>query len=250
MNKPLDASVAPEEIARFSAQSGAWWDPFGPFRSLHELAPLRIRYICQQLAAAGLIADAEGSLKGLKILDLGCGGGLIAEALAERGASVTGVDASAEALAAARAHAAPSGLRIDYREGTAEALAASAEASFDAVIAFEIVEHVRDLPAFMNAACRLIKPDGLILIATLNRTHASYLLGVVAAEYLLGWVAAGTHDWDKFVRPAEIESLWRGQGVEPVDVTGMVYKLLKRAFEMEKGRVSVNYFMTGRKKHG
>lgn len=235
------ASIAPEEIARFTRQASTWWDPAGPFRALHELTPMRESYICGQI-------DAHcGAIKGLRVLDLGCGGGLMAEALARCGASVTGIDASSAAIDVARAHAKDSGLSIDYRVTTAESLAESEE-RFDVITALEIVEHVRDLASFMKASCTLLKPDGLILVATMNRTRRSFLLGIVAAEYLLNWVAAGTHDWDKFVKPVELESLWRGQGVEPVDLTGFVYKPLKRAFELEKGRVSVNYFMSGVKR--
>lgn len=247
--KPQEgASVAPEEIARFSAQADAWWNPHGPFRALHELAPLRLAYIRDVLAAHGPKRRSSSPFEGLTLLDLGCGGGLMSEALAAQGANVTGLDAAPRAIEIARAHAAQSGLSIDYRVGTPESLAAEG-AGFDVVLALEIVEHVRDLKSFMQAACKLVKPDGLLIIATMNRTHRSFLLGVVMAEYVLGWVESGTHDWDKFVKPGELESYARGQGVQPVDLTGMVYKPLKKAFVLEKGNVSVNYFMTGLKKN-
>ena len=242
-----DASVSRDEIARFSAQAASWWDPMGPFRALHELAPLRLRYVCDQSMSLLKKGCAEGALKGLHILDLGCGGGLMSEAMAEQGAQVTGVDASEKAIDIAREHALAGGFSIDYRVSTAEALVKSGE-RFHVITALEIVEHVRDLKSFMEAACALLKPDGLLIVATMNRTRRSFLWGVVAAEYLLGWVAPGTHDWDKFVKPSELESLWQKQGIVPQDLTGFVYKPLKRAFVLEKGNVSINYFMSGCKR--
>jgi len=231
------ASIAPLEIAKFSAQAKEWWAPNGAFRALHELGPLRLAYLKTQVGA---------SLKGLKILDVGCGGGLMTEVLAREGAELVGVDASVEAIEIARAHAVQSGLDIAYRQTSAEALAQTGE-TFDVITALEIVEHVADLDSFMTALGKMLKPDGLLIVATLNRTKRSFLLAVVAAEYLLGWVPAGTHDWDRFVTPAELAALYEKNGIMAKDCTGVVYRPLGRKFEICKGKAAVNYFMTGKK---
>lgn len=231
------SSVSSAEIARFSAQAGDWWNPNGPFRALHEMGPLRLRYIKEQIGR---------SLKGLQILDIGCGGGLMAEALAREGAKVTGVDASEAAIRVAMEHAAAAGLAVDYRCGSAEELAAQGE-TFDIVTALEIVEHVADLKSFMRAVGAMLKPGGTLIVATVNRTKRSFLLAVVAAEYLLGWVPPGTHEWDRFVRPGELAELWAGEGIAVSDCSGVVFKPFSGRFEIEKGRAAVNYFMAGRK---
>ncbi|MDD3181608.1 MAG: bifunctional 2-polyprenyl-6-hydroxyphenol methylase/3-demethylubiquinol 3-O-methyltransferase UbiG [Alphaproteobacteria bacterium] len=248
MSSSKAASVSEEEIARFSAQADQWWNPHGSFRSLHELGPVRVAHICEQtsLHLPRKTIKSGLPLKGLRVLDVGCGGGLLSEAMAERGADVVGLDASVEAIAVARAHAAQSSLTIDYREGSAESLA-KADEQFDVITAFEIVEHVANLKSFIVALSQLLKPGGLLLIATVNRTKRSYLLGIVMAEYVLGWVPAGTHDWDKFVCPSEMVNLWGGVGIEALDITGLVYRPLSRSFHICKGNASVNYFMTGKK---
>lgn len=248
MSSARSASLNEEEVARFSAQADQWWDPQGSFRSLHELGPVRVAHLCDQIVRhLKRKPKAAGKpLEGLNILDVGCGGGLLAEPMAQCGASVVGLDASAGAIRVARAHAAQSGLAIDYREGTAEDLAKTG-AQFDVITAFEIVEHVANLPSFMRTLSGLLKPDGLIVIATVNRTKRSFLLGVVMAEYVLKWVPAGTHDWDKFVRPSEMVNIWDKAGIEAVDITGLVYRPLSRSFAICKGKAAVNYFMTGKK---
>ena len=162
------------------------------------------------------------------------------------GIKVTGIDASREAIETAQAHAAASNLRIDYSVRTAEELARTG-AQYDVITAFEIVEHVADLKSFMTALSKMLKPGGIILIATMNRTRRSFLLGVVAAEYVLGWVPAGTHDWDKFVRPSEMVNMWESLGIEAVDITGVSYSPLGRSFAISKGKTAVNYFMAGKK---
>lgn len=233
----LARSVTPAEIAQFSARAQEWWSPNGDFRALHELNPLRLEYIKAQLG---------GSVKGKSILDVGCGGGLMSEALAREGAKVTGLDASSPSIDVAREHAALSGLQIDYRVASAEGLAQGDE-KFDAIVALEIVEHVADLKSFMAALGALLKPEGRLIVATLNRTKRSFLLAVVAAEYLLGWVPAGTHDWERFIRPSELAEVWGQNGIQPLDCTGMVYKPFLRRFSLCQGRAAVNYFMTGKK---
>lgn len=231
------------EVERFSSQAESWWNPRGPFRALHDLMPLRQAYVLHQCAKD---KNAKLPLKGKRVLDMGCGGGLMSEALAKLGADVVGVDASVETLTIAREHAQKSDLNIDYREGTAESLAEGNE-QFDIIVAFEIVEHVDNLPLFMKSLAKLLKPEGQMLLATLNRTRRSFLLGVVAAEYIMRWVPAGTHDWDRFVKPSEIVDMWGGDGIKPTDLTGMVYRPLRRKFEISKGNVAVNYFITGQK---
>ncbi len=233
----LSGSVSETEVARFSAQADEWWTPRGAFRALHELGPLRLRYIEEQIVAP---------LEGLRVLDVGCGGGLMAETLAWRGAKVVGIDASEKAIAVARAHAEKSGLSIDYRVSSAESLAKTGE-QFDLILALEIVEHVADISSFTRAVCGLLKPDGTIVAATVNRTKRSFLLAVAAAEYVLGWVPPGTHDWDRFVRPSELAGLWEKEGLAVTDCSGVVFRPFSGRFEIEKGRTAVNYFLTGRK---
>lgn len=247
MTRPVSPSVSPEEVARFSAQASEWWNPLGSFRALHELGPLRLRYVREQVEAQKLAKKGSRlPLAGLTLLDVGCGGGLMAEPLARLGAQVTGVDASPEAIETAKAHARENGLEIDYRIGTAEALAQAGE-KFDVITGFEIVEHVADLRSFMTALASLLNPGGMILIATMNRTKRSFLLGVVMAEYVLGWVPAGTHDWDKFVKPSEMQEMWGNLGIQALDVTGVAYAPLQGRFQIVRGRAAVNYFMAGRK---
>ncbi|MGE4351508.1 MAG: bifunctional 2-polyprenyl-6-hydroxyphenol methylase/3-demethylubiquinol 3-O-methyltransferase UbiG [Bdellovibrionales bacterium] len=229
------ASVSEEEVARFSAQADQWWNPRGSFRALHALGPVRMDYIRQQMPVP---------LKGLRVLDAGCGGGLLAESMAREGARVVGIDASFDAIKVAQAHAKVEGLGIDYRQETVESLAQTDE-RFDLITAFEIVEHVANLKSFMTALATLLKPGGVIMVATLNRTKRSFLLGVVMAEYVLGWVPPGTHDWDRFVRPSEMVNLWASLGIEAMDCTGLVYKPMQGAFVLSKGRAGVNYFMAG-----
>lgn len=230
------SSVLPEDVARFAAQADSWWTPGGPFAALHALGPVRLAYLRQQV----------GTLKGLKVLDVGCGGGLMAEPMAREGAKVTGLDASPEAIEAARAHAKLSRLSIAYQVGTAEALAATG-ARFDLITALEIVEHVADLPAFVATLAGMVKPGGRIVFATLNKTKLSFLLAVVAAEYVMGWVPPGTHDWERFVPPSRLGGLCEGAGLAVQDCTGIVYKPFSRTFGMAKGRTGVNYCLCARK---
>ncbi|MER2519244.1 MAG: bifunctional 2-polyprenyl-6-hydroxyphenol methylase/3-demethylubiquinol 3-O-methyltransferase UbiG [Bdellovibrionales bacterium] len=244
----LHRSVSPQEVARFSAQSGDWWNPEGAFKPLHKVNPLRARYARDQVCARfGREEKAQGgALRGLTILDLGCGGGILSEPLARMGGKVVGVDASEQAIEAARAHAEEMSLEIDYRAGTAEALAEEGE-TFDVVTAMEIVEHVADLGSFLNATARLVKPGGLLILSTLNRTMKSYLLAVVGAEYALGWVPRGTHDWNLFVRPSELVARVEKVGLKPLDLTGMAFNPLRGAFQLRRGAMGVNYFLTAGK---
>jgi 2-polyprenyl-6-hydroxyphenyl methylase/3-demethylubiquinone-9 3-methyltransferase len=235
------------EIEKFGRIADRWWDSDGPFRPLHRLNPVRLGYIRNQAAAHfGRDAQSVTPLTGLAALDIGCGGGLVAEPLARLGASVTAVDADPRAIDAAREHAAARDLAIDYRQGSAEALAASG-LRFDLVLALEIVEHVADRRAFLETVAALVAPGGLLILSTLNRTIASLALGVGVAEHILGWVEPGTHDWRKFVRPSELARDLRGAGFALADLTGMNFDPLKGAFRLKAGDVRVNYFATARR---
>jgi 2-polyprenyl-6-hydroxyphenyl methylase / 3-demethylubiquinone-9 3-methyltransferase len=244
---PVDAhpaaSVDPAEIAKFSALAAGWWDPAGKFRPLHRLNPVRLAYIRDRAAARfGREPLAPRPLAGLSLLDIGCGGGLLSEPLARLGARVTGLDAAAASIAAARAHAEESELEIDYRPATAEALAKTG-ARFDIVLAMEIVEHVGDVPGFMGAAARLVAPGGLLILSTLNRTAKSFALAILGAEYLLRWLPPGTHDWRRFLRPSEIAGALRPQGLALAEAIGVVYSPLADKWRLAAGDLDVNYMM-------
>ncbi|KZD12652.1 bifunctional 2-polyprenyl-6-hydroxyphenol methylase/3-demethylubiquinol 3-O-methyltransferase UbiG [Oceanibaculum pacificum] len=236
----MNTTVDPQEIAQFAAIADAWWDPDGAFRPLHRLNPVRLRYIRDRLCAHfWLDAQAPKPLAGLRLIDIGCGGGLLCEPLTRMGATVTGIDAAAEGIAAAKAHAEEAGLAIDYRAVAAETLVAAGE-TFDAVISMEVLEHVSDVSAFL-AACRdLTRPGGAMALSTLNRTPKSYLMAIVGAEYVLRWLPRGTHNWKKFIRPSELAALLRRQGLELVDLTGIEYSPLTDRFSAGP-KLEVNY---------
>ncbi len=241
-NSARHASIDPEEVAKFSALAEEWWDPAGKFRPLHKLNPTRLGFIRDRAAARfGRDPGAERPLAGLSLLDIGCGGGLLAEPLSRLGAKVTGIDASARNVNIATLHAAQSGLEIDYRHATAEDLAAASEA-FDLVLNMEVVEHVADLGAFLAASAALVKPGGAMVVATLNRTPKAFLLAVVGAEYLLRWLPRGTHDWRRFVRPSELVGALRASGLEVGEVTGVAYNPLTDAWRLGRD-IDVNYMM-------
>ena len=245
-----DPSVDPEEIERFAALAERWWDRHGAFRALHALNPVRIAYVRDALVAdAPPDSRADTSplkpLAGLRLLDVGCGGGLMAEPLCRLGADVVAIDAAEANVRAARHHAEEQGLAIDYRHATAEALAADGE-RFDAVLALEIVEHVADLDVFAEACASLVKPGGTFVVATLNRTLAAYALAIVAGERILGWLPAGSHDWSRFVRPAEMVRLLRRHGLAVADMRGMVYNPLAGGWTTSPN-LAVNYIVHARK---
>jgi 2-polyprenyl-6-hydroxyphenyl methylase/3-demethylubiquinone-9 3-methyltransferase len=236
------------EIDRFDRLAAEWWDPEGEFIQLHRLNPVRIAYIRDHICAAlGRDAHAVEPLAGLDAVDVGCGGGLLAEPLARLGARTTGLDASGEAIEVARRHAEQAALDIDYRHMTAEQLAASS-ARFDLVVASETVEHVADVPAFLGALARLTRPGGGIAMTTLNRTARSFALAILAAEYVLGWVPRGTHDWRKFLKPHELAAGLRRVGVSVEDVSGMVYDPLRARWSLSKRDLAVNYLVFGVKR--
>ncbi|MDP6566359.1 MAG: bifunctional 2-polyprenyl-6-hydroxyphenol methylase/3-demethylubiquinol 3-O-methyltransferase UbiG [Alphaproteobacteria bacterium] len=215
------ASVDPVEIDRFEKIAEEWWDPDGPMRPLHHLNRPRLAYSRDRLCRHfGRPAADLRPLRGLRLLDVGCGGGLLSEPFRRLGAEVTAIDAGADNIAAAQRHAARSGLEIDYRVASAEALAGANE-SFDVVVSMEVVEHVADLAVFLDALVTLCRPGGALLLSTLNRTTRSYLAAIVGAEYLLRWLPAGTHDWRRFRKPAELGRHLRRAGARLEDVTGV-----------------------------
>ncbi len=243
-----NASVDPDEVAKFAALADDWWDPAGKFAPLHRLNPARLTFIRDRIAA---LRDrdplAERPLAGLRVLDIGCGGGLLCEPLTRLGAQVTGIDAAEPNVAAAARHAAEAGLDIDYRHTTAEALAAEALAAggqgFDLVLNMEVVEHVADVKAFLQASAALAAPGGAMALATLNRTPKSFAFAIVGAEYLLRWLPRGTHDWRKFLRPSELVTQLRAAGLETKELTGVAYNPLTGAWHLAPRDLDVNYMI-------
>jgi 2-polyprenyl-6-hydroxyphenyl methylase/3-demethylubiquinone-9 3-methyltransferase len=241
------ATVDSAEIARFESMAADWWDPDGKFRPLHRMNPLRIGYIRDRICARlGRDPLAPKPLASLGILDIGCGGGLLSEPMARLGATVTGVDAGAEAIGVARAHAAESGLAIDYRCSSAEDLAASG-ARFDAVLALEIVEHVADVDAFCQALATLLRPCGTLVMSTLNRTRRSWAVAILGAEHLLRIIPRGTHEWRKFLKPHELAAALRRAGLEVGDIAGMVPDPRGGGWRLAPHHLAVNYILTAAK---
>jgi 2-polyprenyl-6-hydroxyphenyl methylase / 3-demethylubiquinone-9 3-methyltransferase len=234
-------TVDPGEIARFEAMAEAWWDPEGPFRPLHRMNPCRLGYVVDQVMAQhGRDPRSRRALEGLRVLDIGCGGGLLAEPMARLGAEVVGVDASERNVSVARAHARQAGLDIDYRATTAEALADAGE-GFDAVLNMEVVEHVADAQGYLDACARLLRPRGIMVTSTINRNAKSWLMAIVGAEHVLRWLPRGTHQGSKFVRPDELFSTLSKAGLEPVDRKGLVFDPLGWTWRLSDRDLDVNY---------
>ena len=240
------STVDPAEVERFSALAAEWWNPRGKMAPLHKFNPVRIGYIRDQ-AAVRFARDAKrlDSMKGLRILDIGCGGGILSEPLARLGAEMVGVDPSDTNIAAAKEHAAQSELATDYRCTTAEELAEAGE-EFDIVLAMEVVEHVADVALFIKRCAEMVKPGGMMVAATLNRTIKSFALAIVGAEYVLGWLPRGTHQWDKFVTPNELEIALERGGLRVIDETGVIYNLIADRWQISTD-MDVNYMLTAGK---
>lgn len=238
----LDAA----EVEKFARLADEWWDPAGKMAVLHKFNPVRLAYI-RRLAIAefGLDEKAASALAGLRVLDIGCGGGLLSEPLARMGGQVLGIDPARTNVETARVHAGRSGLAVDYRCTTAEALAEAGE-GFDVVLAMEVVEHVADVALFVSACARLVKPGGLLVMATINRTMKSYALAIVGAEYVLRWLPRGTHDWNRFVTPGELADAMAASGLDPFDRAGVWYDLLRDRWA-ETRDTDVNYMIAGRR---
>lgn len=241
------SSIDPAEAARFEKLAQLWWNPDGPFRPLHRLNGVRVGLIRDRLAAHfGREAAAERPLAGLRILDIGCGGGILSEAMARLGAEVHGVDVVGKNVRIAERHAQEQGLGIRYEHGSAESLAARGE-SYDAVLNMEVVEHVADLALFMAACAGLVRPGGLMFVATINRTAASFLTAIVGAEYILRWLPKGTHRWRKFPKPAELERLLAQGGMNVVEKIGVGVNPLGQKFRLIR-YIGVNYMLVAERR--
>ena len=239
---PFLSTLDEAEVARFDRLAETWWDEFGPMRTLHKFNPVRIEYVRDHiLRHFQRSGDTLTPLSGLDLLDIGCGGGLLCEPLARLGAHVTGIDPAPKNIGVARLHAAQSGLSIAYKEQTVEALAAEGR-QFDIVMAMEVVEHVADVDFFIKSCCQAVKPGGLLFLATLNRTLKAFALAIVGAEYVLGWLPRGTHQWDKFVTPEELEKALSYGGFVPLDETGVVYHPLRDQWRVSRV-MDVNYML-------
>ena len=236
------STIDEAEVARFSALAETWWDPRGEMAVLHKFNPVRLAYIrdaaCKRFERNAKQLDC---LQGLRILDIGCGGGILSEPLARLGAQVTGADPAEKNIAVAKLHAGQSGVAVDYRVTTAEALADAGE-RFDIVLAMEVVEHVADMTLFVARCAEMVRPNGLMIAATINRTLKSFALAIVGAEYVLRWLPRGTHQWDKFVTPDELEIAMDRAGLRSTDERGVIYNLLADRWELSTD-TDVNYMV-------
>jgi 2-polyprenyl-6-hydroxyphenyl methylase/3-demethylubiquinone-9 3-methyltransferase len=237
-----DSTVDLAEVNRFEFEANSWWNPEGSFGALHRLNPVRLGFIRSRLLSHfGRNPSLMRPFAGLRLLDVGCGGGLLAEPMARLGFTVTGIDAGAEAIAAACEHAHTSGASIDYRIATAESLAASGK-QFDAVLALEVMEHLADRDAFWRALGLLVAPGGAAILSTLNRTTISFALAIVGAEFVLGWIPRGTHDWRKFIRPSEMVLGLRRNGLQTREIAGISYDPISRGWALSRN-FDVNYLV-------
>jgi 2-polyprenyl-6-hydroxyphenyl methylase/3-demethylubiquinone-9 3-methyltransferase len=240
MSIPIN-TVESIEIDKFDKISESWWDPEGPFRPLHQINPIRLEYITDQIHSHFNVTN----IKNLEIIDIGCGGGLISEPLSRKGAIVTGIDAGSKNIDVAKYHATQSKLNITYLNTTSEEMASNIQA-FDVVLALEIIEHVNNIPLFLQSCAQLVKPGGLLIISTINRTPKSFLTAIIGAEYILRWLPRGTHDWSKFIKPSEIIDWLDTYNMSPIDIKGLDYKILdSNPWKISK-KVDTNYMITFR----
>jgi 2-polyprenyl-6-hydroxyphenyl methylase/3-demethylubiquinone-9 3-methyltransferase len=238
---PQTAGVDQAEIAKFEAMAEEWWDPNGKFKPLHMMTPCRQGYAVAQIAAQyGRDPKSLRPFDGLRILDIGCGGGLLSEPMARLGAEVVGADAAARNIPIARLHAEKMGLDIDYRVTTAEALVEAGE-QFDAVLNMEVVEHVPDPQGFLDACAALVRPGGLMVTSTINRNPKSYVVAIVGAEQVMRWLPRGTHDWAKFITPGELQTMLERAGLDFVDAKGFVFNPLRWEWRISERDLTVNY---------
>jgi len=236
------ATIDAAEVEKFSHLADSWWDANGPFKPLHAFNPVRLDYVVRMAEARfGVPEGGASALAGKKLLDVGCGGGLVCEPMARLGAAVTGVDASAKNIAVARLHAERSGLAIDYH---CREIGAQDKGAYDIVLALEVAEHVADPKAFLRLAAEAVAPGGMIIVATLNRTAKSYIQAIIGAEYVLRWLPRGTHDWHKFMRPYDVMAMLEQSGARIEDASGFGYNMLTKEWKRHKD-LSVNYAVTG-----
>lgn len=237
----MNVTVDPQEIEKFEAMAAEWWDPNGKFKPLHMLNPCRLDYITGQIAAEyDRDLKTDKPFAGLRILDIGCGGGLLCEPMARLGAEIVGADAAERNIPVAKVHAESQGLEIDYRFTTAEAMAEAGE-QFDVVLNMEVVEHVADPLAYLTACQQLLKPGGLQICSTINRNPKSFAMAIVGAEYVMRWLPKGTHEWSKFITPDELFDLLSQSGMEPVDRKGFVFNPILWTWSISARDLSVNY---------
>ncbi len=240
----MQTTIDPAEVAKFEAMAAEWWNPNGKFRPLHLMNPCRLDYITGQIAAEfDRNLKAPNPFADLRILDIGCGGGLLSEPMARLGATVVGADAAPRNIPVAQLHAEASGLVIDYRHTTAEDLAAAGE-QFDVVLNMEVVEHVSDPLAYLTACRDLLKPGGIMVCSTLNRNAKSFMMAIIGAEWVMRWLPKGTHDWQKFITPEELFALIEKAGLNPVDRKGMVFNPVSWSWSLSARDLSVNYVTT------
>ena len=245
-NAAKATTIDDDEIARFSALSAEWWNPNGKFRVLHKFNPVRLAYIRDAVTLHfGRDPRSTDCMKGLRFLDIGCGGGLLSEPMARLGADVLGADASRTNVEVARIHSEKTGVAVDYRCTSAEALAEAGE-TFDVVLNMEVVEHVADVGLFMQACCSMVKPGGLMFVATINRTAKAFALAIVGAEYVLGWLPKGTHQFDKLVKPSELDDAFEANGMRRVDAHGVFYNVLADEWRVSRD-MDVNYMVLAEK---
>lgn len=246
--KNTGSTIDSAEVRQFNDIAAQWWDESGPLKPLHQLTPARMGYIKKQLCDH-FDRDTESfaPFTGLSVADIGCGGGLVAEPLCRLGADVTGVDAGEENIKVARLHAAQQGLEIDYQATTVEKLAATGK-KFDIVTALEVIEHVANPALFLASCCKLVKKNGVLILSTLNRTPKAFMLGIVAAEYILRWLPTGTHEWKKFVKPSELARPLTQQGLTVTDISGLIYNPFTRQFSISQTDIDVNYLMVAVRK--
>jgi 2-polyprenyl-6-hydroxyphenyl methylase/3-demethylubiquinone-9 3-methyltransferase len=244
---PAQSTIDEAEVARFSALAAEWWNPHGKFGVLHKFNPVRLGFIRDQ-AAAHFGRDPKGMkpFAGLRLLDIGCGGGLLSEPMTRLGFEVLGADASAKNIKTASVHAEEQGLAIDYRATTAEALAESGE-RFDAILNMEVIEHVADLNLFLTSCASMLKPSGIMFVATINRTAKAFALAIVGAEYVLGWLPRGTHDWAKFVKPLELDTVLTRAGLNVMTETGVMFNPLAGQWLLTSD-TDVNYMVAAKKR--
>ena len=237
-------TINKDEVAKFEAMAADWWNPEGKFKPLHHLNPCRLDYIAGQIAAEfGRDLKADRPFEGLRILDIGCGGGLLSEPMCRLGAEVVGVDAAERNIPVAQIHAQQMGLEIDYRFGTAEGLAEAGE-KFDAIMNMEVIEHVENPQSYLNACHQLLKDGGVMTCSTINRNPKSYLFAIIGAEHVMRWLPKGTHEWEKFITPDELWAMLETAGFTPVDKTGFTLNFLKWSWETNPKDLSVNYVTT------